>query len=623
MEKFKEKLKDYLPYIKRFPLSLVGLLSMFTLIQVLVNTEYSTQDDLSAAIWLHASLLLTIFGFGGSLLLESYPKLKLSNLIAYLSLPAGAILTYCVHFTNSTQIYNQNIYQIVTIYVILFIGSLAIPYLQNKSWEQIWQYVYRLVYNAFVAGAFSIAFSSGFGLALLGFDQLLNIEVGEKIFILIYSCVWTLVMPGIFLLRYPTTYNDTFDIKGYNKLNRYFFYYVALPLLTVYSIILGALMIRIVTDWGLPENQISYLTLVFTLPGTVSLFALKPLLEQKDSRYLNIFFKVYPLFSILVAILYGAAVISRITAYGMTINRLYLVLVGIIVFGLNFFMAYRFSMLVRFVVGSLILVVTFSFVPFINIFSLSESSQFARLEAKLKEDGILVNGQITPKYVSMYDYESKYEYYDLVGYIIENHGHDSLDGLIDIDKYLGDDDYISSYDIVENFFTNVPPQSQNTNDGNLPVTPTPTKSIPRNNARIIIQNKQTTRYDKPQPINTQGYDYYFSMSFTDKGISSRSFNVNDKEFLVKTSSDSITINERNIDSFSISKLVKKYAEESAFKKGESTFLKVDTKDLTVPFSSEGIEGIIVFDLVTVEWDLDKDQLKTLARLNLNLFFDET
>lgn len=103
--------------------------------------------------------------------------------------------------------------------------------------------------------------------------------------------------------------------------------YILLPLLILYGTILYAYLIKIIIQWQLPDGWVSALVSILTIGGTITLFILYPLCIQKN-RPLKFFRQWFGILLLPLLILMTVGIIRRFQDYGITTNRLYVLLLN-------------------------------------------------------------------------------------------------------------------------------------------------------------------------------------------------------------------------------------------------------------------------------------------------------
>ena len=170
--------------------------------------------------------------------------------------------------------------------------------------------------------------------------------------------------------------------------------YLLAPMALVYALILHAYAVKIVIGGELPDNQIGWMVLLFALGGTASWLIAWPWRET-GSWLSRLFIKGWFWLTLVPVVLLALALWERVTNYGVTPDRYGLAIVTVWFALIGLYLAWRRNRAdLRFIIGSLgVLLILGSFGPW-GANSVSVRSQFARLEKMLTENGVLKDGRI-------------------------------------------------------------------------------------------------------------------------------------------------------------------------------------------------------------------------------------
>jgi len=169
--------------------------------------------------------------------------------------------------------------------------------------------------------------------------------------------------------------------------------YIAIPLITAYTLVLGAYFIKILVTLKWPSGQLGMMGLLYSAAG-LTIYILASLL---DNRCAELYKRVFPKVLMPVVIMQLIAVIIRLNAYGFTESRYYVALFGVfsLVCGLALSVKPVTSNGIIAILAAALAIV--SVVPPFDAFTVSRVSQINRLENMLEAENMLVAGEIKPK----------------------------------------------------------------------------------------------------------------------------------------------------------------------------------------------------------------------------------
>ncbi len=271
------------------------------------------------------------------------------------------------------------------------------PFLVKGQINGFWQYNKILFLRFLLAALYTVVLYGGISLALWSIDELLHFTINYKKYLYVwylFSCIFNTVF---FLGGVPENLKELNEVTDYLKGLKTFTQYVLLPLVTIYLLILYLYILEIIIKWALPKGLVSYLVIGYSVAGIFSLLLIYPIRNNYENRWIKTFsrwfyFALYPLI-----ILLGIAIFHRISDYGITENRYFIIVLALWLFGISTYFISDNRENIKVIPISLCFLAIFtSFGPW-GAFHISEHSQMNRLKEILVKDGILVKGKINGK----------------------------------------------------------------------------------------------------------------------------------------------------------------------------------------------------------------------------------
>ena len=351
----------------------------------------------------------------------------------YYSLPDSEI-------TNNTSIpyIKYTIYNIIIHLLVSFI-----PYLKTKKLNGFWNYNKTLFIRVWTSILYSGVLYLGLIFALFAVDKLFNVDFHDELYFDIYIVTAGLFNTWFFVSGIPENLEKLEDETNYPKGLKIFTQYILLPLLILYLVILYAYVIKIVAIWDWPKGIVSYLISGVSILGILALLLIYPYSKSEGNSWIKKFSRVYYFILLPLVVVLFLAIKMRIDAYGITINRYIIVLLGVwLALVSAYFCIGRKN--IKFIPQSLaIIMALMSFGPW-GMFSVSEKSQSERLFRLLEESHILVDGKIQNEVIWIKDSLPKLhakklkinqhkvsdsihnEIYSIVDYLNDHHGFQSI-----------------------------------------------------------------------------------------------------------------------------------------------------------------------------------------------------
>ena len=187
---------------------------------------------------------------------------------------------------------------------------------------------------------------------------------------------------------------DTY-IKDYPRALKILLLYIVMPLITVYSLILYLYFLKIIITRNWPQGLVSHLVLWYSIVSVAVIYFISPIL--KDNKWAEKFKGYFPKFIIPILIMMFISMGIRISAYGLTENRYYGIVMGLWVTGIMLYFSLKKQQKNIVIPVSLAILVLISVFGPLSSFSVSKFSQNKRLESILKRNGMLEGNEIIAK----------------------------------------------------------------------------------------------------------------------------------------------------------------------------------------------------------------------------------
>jgi hypothetical protein len=158
--------------------------------------------------------------------------------------------------------------------------------------------------------------------------------------------------------------------------------FIMSPTILIYTLILFIYFITIVCKWSLPKGDIAYMVSAFVAVTLIG-FVLQYVLPK---RYYDWFYKNFTWIAIPPLVLYWIGACHRIAQYGLTQERVYLIIVGVLMTLFVLMLAtektkkFRAMLLIAFCA-----VAVFTYIPGVSANSIGICSQTKRFEQKLSQ----------------------------------------------------------------------------------------------------------------------------------------------------------------------------------------------------------------------------------------------
>lgn len=439
-------LKSLYNSIKRFPVTLV--FTAVIAITLIIMDKYSSTIARETMDILQRLLLSIALGIPFSLCIklffENYIKnhrtlfLTFSNLIMFIFLAAHYFL-WIPEFNMVT------ITRYTGISLALYLAFFFVPYLKDKPGFE--KYVIRILSGAFITVVFSGVLFGGISGIILTLDKLLNVPVKSSIYLYIFLLIAGFFTPAHFLGNIPRVGENSVEYP-YSKAIKILILYIVMPLLVAYLAILYIYLARILITLQWPVGLVSHLVLWFTVVAAAVMFFVSPIYEE--TKWGRIFIFWFSKLVLPVMIMMFAAVYIRVSAFGWTENRYYVVALSIWVFVtmiLKNFHKNKHNVLIPIILAVFALISVIG--PF-NSYEVARASQKARLESILISNDML-RDNVLSKAPADITKEDKTEISRIIDYFRLNHDFSDFE-YVSQDFELDDMNAVFGFDYFSEYY---------------------------------------------------------------------------------------------------------------------------------------------------------------------------
>ncbi|MES2140340.1 MAG: DUF4153 domain-containing protein [Bacteroidota bacterium] len=585
--------------IKRFPLSLLASIIATAIAIYLMHSNY---EKLNYINYLWKVIMCCYLGLNLFLAAELYSESNDHPVLKRLLLQvSGLLLIICYYFLlpDFKDFGLEDTARFALFVIGLHLLVSFAPYINVRHTNGFWQFNKSLFIRFLTSGLYTGVLYVGLALALLAIDKLFKVEINSKYYADLWWFLAGIFNTWFFLAGVPKQTQALEGITEYPKGLKVFTQFVLLPLVTIYLFILYAYGAKIAIAMELPRGWVSYLVIGFSIVGILSLLLIWPVKEREGNSWIKtvdrwFYLALYPLI-----ILLGLAVFKRISQYGITENRYFILVIALwLLIVATYFLLNKNKNIKVIPISLCIIAFLSSFGPW-GAFGVSERSQIGRLEQLISDEKILIDGKIK-KSDSLLKGERAEKISSLISYLGETHGFKEIQPWFtqDLDSIFISKDstganYINKNEIVlelmgvENYV-----------------------SYSREGERdfyIYSQYDQTT-------INVKGFDYYNEFSAYNN-VNSSNYRMpivfdNDTLFLEllsnKLKMDSDNNKTRNIDLVGFVKILRKNNPESY---GNYT---IDNKQLLYPFETDSLS--IQFNFTVISGHIDENDSITINNI---------
>ncbi|PWK75335.1 uncharacterized protein DUF4153 [Mucilaginibacter oryzae] len=321
--------------VKRFPIE-----TLFALTGTIAATVKIELDrlDLTAENWCMRIIMIANLGFLLSLstTLFAQGKNRSAGKKAGLKI-AAAVVAICLIFILDPPSRQAD-------YVRFFLLSLAFhlmvsfaAFTGKGQIQGFWQFNKTLFLRILASLLYGTVLFAGLAAAIGATNFLFNFRFESDTYFILWVWITGMFTTIFFLAGVPADIQALDEDKSYPKGLKIFTQYVLIPLSTVYVIILLAYEIKILVEWKLPKGLVSNLILGYAVFGILSLLLVYPIREQNENKWLKTYSRSFYFLLIPLQALLFVAVGTRVSSYGVTEFRYFLIVLAVWLLGISLY----------------------------------------------------------------------------------------------------------------------------------------------------------------------------------------------------------------------------------------------------------------------------------------------
>lgn len=404
--------------VKRFPLTIAGLLTLAGFLYAQIHIDKFDYFDQRIWYFLPLSIIATLAFY---LFAENRIGCILKNILNALIVGLLALYT----FTLQKPVVEAEIIRSVMLGVSFALAIFFAPYITGKNQLKFWDYLQETFFQLVMAFFFGAVFMAGLSLALVSLDQLFGMNIPDKYYGYLATTCFAVFSP-LYFLSSVSKENPTGEMTeiSFPHFLKILGLYILLPILGIYLVILYGYLGKIIFTWQLPNGWVSWLVSVLGIAGYLTMFILHPLYLKNENKVVQFFARYFPLILLPLLTLMFVGIIRRFSDYGITINRLLVLILNLWLFGISIYLFIVKSKHVKWTFISFAMVAFLSAVGPWSVMKVTKSSMTNELKQLLTE----VNWSTTEKTdttklkTPLLKAEKQERLKDIINYLSRNYG---------------------------------------------------------------------------------------------------------------------------------------------------------------------------------------------------------
>jgi hypothetical protein len=405
--------KKFILLIERMPISILLVIGLAALAFVGINAK---NYEVSYRWWVFCSIGLVI-SVTAILWLEDHVKniwLRHGSALSCLALWG----IYCLMLPQDVwSLYFADWLQIVVLGLVFFFAAFFISFFGKNKDRAYWQFTANTLFQMIIATCFGNLLLGGLCLAAASIEILFDVSMSEVYGNLSIFCLLLFAML-YFLANIPNRDEKHKPVTGMNKILKIMGLYILIPLLVIYSGILYAYLIRIVAAWELPDGWVSWLVSALALGGLLVITIIYPM-RTDENRWVERLSRYSGLVILPLLVLMTVGIARRISDYGITINRCYILLLNIWFYGIYIYLYFSRAKHIKWILITPAVIVLLASTGPWKFSSITKRTLLNRVETILDSRQLDISDL---EWLNELDEEKKFEVRETLDYLADTYG---------------------------------------------------------------------------------------------------------------------------------------------------------------------------------------------------------
>jgi hypothetical protein len=236
---------------------------------------------------------------------------------------------YCLFLPSEKNLHFDDYLQTSVIATVFSLAVFFISFLKKSQEIAFLAFSKELIIQGCIAGLFGFVLFAGLSLAAYSLDTLFGVRIESEVYENLAIICFILFSPAYFLANIPDkTAKYSEDISFYKTI-KILGLYILYPILSVYTLILYVYLARIIIVWELPNGWVSTLVSALASGGLLVLLFLYPVYLKRENKAAVFLSHYFGLLLLPLLALMSVGIFRRISDYGLTINRCYILVLNI------------------------------------------------------------------------------------------------------------------------------------------------------------------------------------------------------------------------------------------------------------------------------------------------------
>ena len=312
--------------VMRFPLAMLFVLFLTGFIIYLNHGGHPGDKLMFFLIFYPATAAL--LGVALSLLTEDFKNWRVA-----VALQAVGHATWFAISYYLSQFERFSLPQLIAVSATVFAIGMAVflvCFYRKHQEMQFWNFSTRTVAALFLAIAIGGALTLGLLLLTESLKMLFDLHIANEVYADIWTVCMVLLAPSLFMALIPKGANKFLNaVPEFSGFAKGVVQYLFIPLLLLYMVTLYAYAAKILFEWTLPVGNVSYLVSGSMVLMVLLIYLTHPIQHQEGNKLFKLVTRCLPVAMLPLLALMTVAIGRRLSDYGITVSRLYLLVFNI------------------------------------------------------------------------------------------------------------------------------------------------------------------------------------------------------------------------------------------------------------------------------------------------------
>lgn len=216
----------------------------------------------------------------------------------------------------------------LALYITAFMGPFVIPFFKQKNDNAFWIFLHKNMVALCTAVVVTIFLTIAIEILIVFFVMLLGINTYDLNVYAFIFCIAT-VLPILYFTNIPTIDECIEKTPLESEFATSKFRFLFSPIFTLSILLFYIYIVKFIVQWELPHGMISYLVSVSMFFMIATITEMYPAHLKTTATIEKKLLKIFPIFCIPLVVLMSISILRRISDYGISENRIYVIVLNI------------------------------------------------------------------------------------------------------------------------------------------------------------------------------------------------------------------------------------------------------------------------------------------------------